>query len=63
VPEYWIVDLDQRHVERWKPGDTQPAILTGRLTWQPVRAAPPFELDLQALFEACTLRDKTRQTR
>ena len=25
VPEYWIVDLDARLVERWKPDDTRPA--------------------------------------
>ncbi len=27
VPEYWIVDLDARLVERWKPDDTRPEIL------------------------------------
>jgi Uma2 family endonuclease len=50
VGEYWIVDLDQRQVERWRPGDTAAEILTARLVWQPVRGVPPFELDLTLLF-------------
>ncbi len=51
VPEYWIVDLEQRHVERWRPGDAEPAVLTGRLTWHPAAGAKPFALDLDALFD------------
>ena len=50
VGEYWIVDLDQRHVERWRPGDTVPEVLTERLTWRPAPRIPAFELDLRALF-------------
>lgn len=40
VGEYWIVDLDARVVERWRPGDTRPEILTTELTWRPDSAAP-----------------------
>ena len=50
VSEYWIVDLEQRHVERWRPGDTVPEVLTERLTWQPASRIPAFDLDLPALF-------------
>jgi Uma2 family endonuclease len=50
IPEYWIVDLDSRLVERWRPGDERPEILSETLTWQPPEAALPFELDLSALF-------------
>src|SRR4029077_9736624 len=28
VPEYWIVDTDARHVERWRPGATTPEVVT-----------------------------------
>jgi Uma2 family endonuclease len=31
VPEYWIVDLDQRHVERWRPGDATPDVVSREL--------------------------------
>lgn len=51
VGEYWIVDLDARVVERWRPDDDRPEIVTGTLTWQPEPAAAPFELDLGAFFE------------
>ena len=50
VPEYWIVDLDSRLVERWRPGDDRPEILSETLTWQPSESAAPFELDLAAFF-------------
>ena len=33
VTEYWIVDLDARLVERWKPGDERPEIVSGTLAW------------------------------
>ncbi|MEX2182309.1 MAG: Uma2 family endonuclease [Gemmatimonadaceae bacterium] len=50
VEEYWIVDLDARLVERWRPGDASPEILTERLAWSPAGAVEPFELDLTAYF-------------
>jgi Uma2 family endonuclease len=50
VPEYWIVDLDSRLVERWRPGDDRPEILSETLMWQPSESAVPFELDLSAFF-------------
>src|SRR6185503_5531553 len=50
VGEYWIVDLDARVVERWRPGDDRPEIVAGTLTWLPDPAAAPFELDLPIFF-------------
>jgi len=50
VPEYWVVDLDARLVERWRPGDERPEILTELLVWQPDGAAEPLTLDLPTLF-------------
>jgi Uma2 family endonuclease len=50
VAEYWIVDLDARLVERWRPDDERPELLAERLSWQPSTAAPPLELDLDAFF-------------
>ena len=56
VAEYWIVDLDARVVERWRPADERPEIVTTILTWQPQPAEPRFELDLGKFFDE-TLRE------
>lgn len=50
VPEYWIVDLDSALVERWRPGDDRPEVLSARLTWHPEGATAPLEIDLPAFF-------------
>ena len=50
VPEYWIVDVDARLVERWRPGEERPEILVERLEWRPDPALPAFEIDLAAYF-------------
>ena len=50
VSEYWVVDLDARLVERWRPGDERPEILSESLSWHPATAAEPLVLDLPALF-------------
>lgn len=52
VPEYWIVDVDARLIERWRPEDARPEIVTERLEWQPDSAQPPLVLDLPSLFAA-----------
>ncbi|HEY0969719.1 MAG TPA: Uma2 family endonuclease [Gemmatimonadales bacterium] len=54
VPEYWIVDVDARLVERWRPDDERPEILAERLEWRPDPAHPALEIDLPACFaEVC----------
>ena len=50
VPEYWIVDLDARLVERWRPEDERPELLTETLVWQPTSGVEPLEIDLGWLF-------------
>ena len=50
VPEYWIVDVDARLIERWRPSDERPEILTERLVWHPDPAKLPLEIDLVAYF-------------
>lgn len=51
VPEYWIVDLEARLVERWRPGDERPEILTERLEWIPEPGCEPLTIDLPDFFE------------
>mgnify|MGYP001569354985 FL=1 len=51
VAEYWIVDLDARLVERWRPDDVRPEILDERLVWALAELPTPVSLDLPAVFE------------
>jgi Uma2 family endonuclease len=50
VPEYWIVDLDARLIERWRPTDERPQILTDVLEWRPDPASEPLAIKLPELF-------------
>lgn len=50
VLEYWIVDVDARTFERWRPDDLRPEVLAEQLTWSPDLAAEPLEIDLIAFF-------------
>jgi Uma2 family endonuclease len=50
VPDYWIVDLDARLVERWTPDNSRPEIFNKTLTWQAGSVSAPLEIDLEALF-------------
>ena len=50
IPEYWVVDLDARVVERWRPGDERPEVLDATLAWQPMPTEPPLTIDLPAYF-------------
>jgi Uma2 family endonuclease len=50
VPEYWIVDLEARVIERWRTGDERPEMLSDRLMWQPPGAETPFVLELPQFF-------------
>lgn len=50
IPEYWIVDGDAEVVERWRPEDERPEIISDRLEWQPDPSVPALIIDLSMLF-------------
>ena len=50
VPEYWIVDLDARAIERWQPESKRPEIMRESITWHPTGATTALTIDLVALF-------------
>lgn len=50
--EYWVVDLDSRVIERWRPGDDRPEIVTHRILWNSPESPGTCEMDLPALFAA-----------
>ena len=52
VPEYWVVDVDRRHIEvyRLQEDPLNPRIVRDRLTWTPFPGAPALEIPLDELF-------------
>ena len=57
VPEYWVVDLDARAIERSTPGDTPVEVATDSLEWHPTGAAEPLIIDLKRYYFAAVLDD------
>lgn len=51
VETYWVVDIESRSVEVWRPADERPEIVTDRLTWRVLPAAPQLVISLAELFE------------
>ena len=51
VGEYWIVDPDARLVERWRPREARPEIVTGTLEWRPAGARATASVDVAAIFD------------
>jgi Uma2 family endonuclease len=52
VPDYWIVDVKARRVERWQPNSAAADICRAHLAWQPLPDCAPLDIDLVALFAA-----------
>lgn len=50
VPEYWVVDVDARVVERWRLDDDRAKTLADVLIWQPAVSQPPLTIDLTRYF-------------
>jgi Uma2 family endonuclease len=50
VPEYWIVDCEQRAIERWRPDAAAPELASTTLEWRPDGATRAFVLDVVAFF-------------
>jgi Uma2 family endonuclease len=50
VAEYWVVDLDERMVERWRPGEEEPEVIADELRWQPALGGPVMVVDAGKFF-------------
>ena len=50
VSEYWVVDVDARIIERWRPQVMTPDPVRKSFAWQPSRAARPLDVDVATLF-------------
>jgi Uma2 family endonuclease len=51
VPDYFIVDVDARIVERWSQGRATPEVLRDRLVWHPSRVRTPLDIALPEFFD------------
>ena len=61
VEEYWIVDLEARVFERWRPSAETPEVLRDRIVWTP-REREPLAIDLPAWFLRVERKSKLRPT-
>jgi Uma2 family endonuclease len=50
VPEYWIIDVASRLVERWRPESEKAEILATTLSWQPLPSRDALTIDLTSYF-------------
>jgi len=50
VREYWVVDVDLRQVEIWRPGAMAAEVQRDGLTWRPATSVDPLVIELKALF-------------
>ena len=51
VPDYLIVDVDARIVERWTPARDTPEVLRDDLVWHPSGASTPLVVSLPQFFD------------
>ncbi|MDP9177571.1 MAG: Uma2 family endonuclease [Gemmatimonadota bacterium] len=61
VPEYWILDVDARIIERWTQGRESPEVCRDSLVWLPENASVALTIDVPDLFE--TIRVKSGMPR
>ena len=52
IAEYWIVDFESRLVERWRPEDERPEIITATLRWRPAGTTSELAIELPPIFDA-----------
>jgi Uma2 family endonuclease len=50
IPEYWVVVVAGRVIERWRPADDRPEIIDQTLEWEPDPGHPPLAISLAELF-------------
>lgn len=50
VPQYWIIDLDARVIERSVPSDPRVEVIGEHLSWHPQGAAEALMIDVEQYF-------------
>ena len=52
IPEYWIVDVNARLIERWRADDERPEICDKAIAWHIAGHAPTLTVDLAEYFRS-----------
>jgi len=50
VREYWIVDVELRQVEVWRPGVMEAEVWTDAVRWQPEPGIEGLTIELEKIF-------------
>jgi Uma2 family endonuclease len=59
VSEYWIVDEQSRTIERWRPNDERPEVVSDEFAWHPSGAREAFTLALPEFFRGVLPEDES----
>jgi Uma2 family endonuclease len=51
VAEYWVINLEERNVARWRGRGDPGEVLTSGIEWRPNATVEPFALDLPSFFD------------
>ena len=52
VPEYWIIDVDARTIERWTPNSAEAELLTTSFLWKPAPLHEALIVDVEEYFRS-----------
>ncbi|MFN8583107.1 MAG: Uma2 family endonuclease [Gemmatimonadaceae bacterium] len=52
VAEYWIIDLAARVIERWRPNDVTPEVVSEVLAWSPREDGEVLRIDVRAYIDS-----------
>jgi Uma2 family endonuclease len=52
VDEYWVVDIEGSHVERWRRGRPDVEVAREELVWSPAGASQSLTIEVPELFRA-----------
>lgn len=50
IPQYWLIDLDSRMIERWEPDNARPEQMFRELLWDPGTGVAPLRIDVANYF-------------
>jgi Uma2 family endonuclease len=51
VAEYWVVNLEERNIARWRGRDEPSDVVTDQIQWRRPGATDSFNLDLPQFFD------------
>jgi Uma2 family endonuclease len=58
VAEYWVVNLEERNVTRWRGTGGRGEVVTGQIEWRPSAGVDPLLLELPVFFDEAMRSDE-----